>query len=522
MNQRSIIVSLLFVFLLPLALLLGQWSATDPVMALSVSAAIVILAVILLMQRSIWLLIPLFDAFRFPLTLLPGGFALRDLVTMGVAVVMLLIWAVRRYEIRVRFGLLEGTLLIQYACLAQAFMRNPVGLLIFGSDTVGGRPYFEIAVTAVVYVVLSSQVVDLKKTALAAKMFLFGGVASAGLEIIGTLSPHLGYQISRIYQLGSAQGIRSALAVESGVTSTNQYGVGRREYLSYLVKPLFAWLLALSRPLELVNPKRPLIVIGFMIVMAAVLFSGFRSLLIWVGMMYIAASIIRRCKVDIVVAAFAGILLLSVLVAGNRQIFELPLPVQRALSFLPGNWDPIAKSDAEGSAQWRYDMWREVMTTDTYIENKYIGDGYGFSMDDLQFQARIQFGGGAVTPEMMQEHFMRSGDYHSGPIEAINRVGYLGLLLLTVSMIVFARYAVKMIRRAENTPYYTFAMFIGLPMVIYPFYFFLVIGDYQQAVGMMCFSGGMLRLIENSMDRFGDGSLHFESGTHTLPEFTRS
>ena len=65
MNQRHIILIGLFVVLLPLALMLGQWSATDPVMALSVSAGIIILAVIVIMQRSIWLLIPLFDAFRF-------------------------------------------------------------------------------------------------------------------------------------------------------------------------------------------------------------------------------------------------------------------------------------------------------------------------------------------------------------------------------------------------------------------------------------------------------------------------
>jgi amino acid transporter len=100
---------------------------------------------------------------------------------------------------------------------------------------------------------------------------------------------------------------------------------------------------------------------------------------------------------------------------------------------------------------------------------------------------------------------MRAGDYHSGPIQTINRVGYFGLIILTVGMIVFACYAVKIIRKAENTPYYVYAMFIGLPMVIYPFFFYLIIGSYAQAMSMMCFSGGMLRLIENSMDRFGNG-----------------
>lgn len=505
MNQRGLILAAILVVMLPLALLLGQWSATDPVMAMSVAAGIIIFGVVVVMQRSIWLLIPLFYAFRFPLTLLPGGFALRDIVTGGVFAVMVLIWLVRRYEIRLRFGTLEMLLALQYACLFQAFVRNPAGFRVLGSETVGGRPYVEIALSLLVFVVLAAQVVDLKKTYLASKMFLLGGVGAAMLEIVSMLIPSLGYLIARVYQLGSSVGLRSEQAIEAGVAEVNQYSVGRKEYLSYLVKPLFAWLLAKTRPLGLMNLKRPFVVIGFVIVMLAAMLSGYRSLLIWIGMMYIAAAIIRRHKEDIAVACVAGILMMCILIGGNGQIFDLPLAAQRALSFLPGNWDPLAEGDAKSSAEWRYEMWHEVMTTDTYIENKWIGDGFGLSMDDLQFQARIQFGGGVVTPEMMQEHFMRSGDFHSGPIGTINRVGYFGLLMLTIGMIYFARYAVRVIRRTEGTPYYVCAMFIGLPMIVYPLFFYIVIGGYAPAIAIMTFTGGMLRLIENSMDRYGDG-----------------
>ena len=276
MNQRGLILAAILVVMLPLALLLGQWSATDPVMAMSVAAGIVIFGVVVVMQRSIWLLIPLFYVFRFPLTLLPGGFALRDIVTGGVFAVMVLIWLVRRYEIRLRFGTLEMLLALQYACLFQAFVRNPAGFRVLGSETVGGRPYVEIALSLLVFVVLAAQVVDLKKTYLASKMFLLGGVGAAMLEIVSMLIPSLGYLIARVYQLGSSVGLRSEQAIEAGVAEVNQYSVGRKEYLSYLVKPLFAWLLAKTRPLGLMNLKRPFVVIGFVIVMLAALLSGFR------------------------------------------------------------------------------------------------------------------------------------------------------------------------------------------------------------------------------------------------------
>lgn len=504
MNQRSIALAVLFVIMLPLALMLGQWSATDPVMAMSVAAGVIVLAVIVVMQRSIWLLIPLFYAFRFPLTLLPGNFALRDIITGGVFVVLLLIWLVKRYEIRVRMGLLEVMLAIQCAFLVQAFIRNPVGFYIWGGDTVGGRPYFEIVISLFVFFILGSQVVDLKKARLTSKMLLVGSLGSAALEVVATVIPTFGMLVSRFYQLGTSGSIRGALAIEQGLRAENVNSVGRKEYLSYIVKPLFAWLVAITRPLGLVNPRRPLVVLGFLIVMFAALLSGFRSLLIWIGMMYIAAAIIRRHKEDIIVAFIGGVLMLCVLVGGNGQLFDLPLSVQRSLSFMPGNWDSKAEGDATASATWRYEMWHEVMTTDKYIENKFLGDGFGFSMDDLKFRGQVMMRE-VVGSEEMQEHFMRSGDYHSGPIQTINRVGYFGLIFLTIGMVVFARYALKMIRRSEGTPYYTYAMFIGLPMIIYPFFFYLIIGGYQQAIAMMTFSGGMLRLIENSMDRYGTG-----------------
>ena len=37
-------------------------------------------------------------------------------------------------------------------------------------------------------------------------------------------------------------------------------------------------------------------------------------------------------------------------------------------------------------------------------------------------------------------------------------------------------------------------------MVVYPFFFTLIIGGHAQALMMFAFHGGMLRMIENSMD----------------------
>jgi len=511
MNQRTILLIGFLIVLLPLALTLGQWSATDPVIAMGFSVGIVVLLVVVVLGRYVWLLIPLFHPFIGAFRLLPGGFALRDVVIGGVSVFLLIIWMVRRFEIRIRLGALEFILLLQYACLAQAFIRRPAGFLVLGSETVGGRAYVEIPIALLGFILLASQVVDLKRVKQACILLVSGGIGSALLQVFATVVPVVGMVIMRGYDLLGGRGIMNA-ASQANVIGSDISAVGRKEYLASLVKPLFSWLLAITRPLGLVNLRRPLIVITFGVVMLAALLSGFRSLLVWITMLYIAAAIVRRHKVDILVACLGGALLIVAATAGNGSLFNLPLSVQRTLSFLPGDWHYLAKESAEDTANWRVVMWKEAMFTDKFIKNKWIGDGYGFRRDDLAFHAQIMMTD-VVTPEMMQEHFMRSGDYHSGPVETIHRVGYLGLIILTIGMVFFARYAVKMIRSTEGSPYYVCTMFIGLPMIIYPAFFYLVIGGYKEALVIMTFSGGMLRMIENSINKYGLGlPVSVESG----------
>lgn len=499
MNNKSVLLVVLGFLMIPVTIMLGQWSATDPAMAMAVGGGVIVLVVMLVMGRNAWLLIPLFYAFSSPVTALPGSFALRDIVTGIVFLFMGTRWLVSKYHLEFRFGSLELMLLIQYIFVVQVYIRNPAGFALFGSAMVGGRPYFEIAVSAVLFMMLSTQVVSFQNCSKASNFFIMGGLGAAFIEMLSVLIPGVGYRIAHFYRVSGVGQVVGALNAEAGLGKANQFSTGRRVYLFWLVKPLFTWLVSKSRPIHLLNPMRPLMVLGLIIVVAAALLSGFRSLIVWVGMMYLASAYVHRKGVDVLVAAGAGLLILAVLAGGNRQFFELPMSVQRALSFLPGEWDSLAKSEAEASNQWRFDMWETVLTSPEYIENKILGDGYGLSADDFSFQQTVQMAP-VVSDEMMQEHFMRSGDYHSGPIQTINRVGYIGLFFLVIAFFVFTKYTLSLFRRSRGTPFFFSTLIVGLPMVVYPFFFTLIIGGHAQALMMFAFHGGMLRMIENSMD----------------------
>ncbi|MBV8533839.1 MAG: hypothetical protein JO207_08555 [Verrucomicrobia bacterium] len=91
--------------------------------------------------------------------------------------------------------------------------------------------------------------------------------------------------------------------------------------------------------------------------------------------------------------------------------FTLPITAQRALSFLPGDWNADAREDAEGSSQRRFYMWDVVFHTDTYVHNKLLGDGFGFTNYELQIMEQEQQGGQRFAGGPSQESFLIQGGF---------------------------------------------------------------------------------------------------------------
>ena len=115
-----------------------------------------------------------------------------------------------------------------------------------------------------------------------------------------------------------------------------------------------------------------------------IMLSGFRNALMNVFLMTGLAAILRdrfmgAIKVILIISvgALSGVLL-------SYSSINLPWTFQRTLSFLPGNWDPTAVAAAKDSSEWRYEMWSIALSTDKYIHNKLLGDGFGVSRPDYE------------------------------------------------------------------------------------------------------------------------------------------
>jgi hypothetical protein len=102
---------------------------------------------------------------------------------------------------------------------------------------------------------------------------------------------------------------------------------------------------------------------------------------------------------------------------------QLPLSVQRSISFLPVNVSPVARQDAESSLDFRLEVWRVVLAEEV-PKHLFLGKGYNFDSMDL-YLTQLGMQRGIYSG---YEWVYVSSDYHSGPLTLIVAFGIFGVL----------------------------------------------------------------------------------------------
>jgi hypothetical protein len=278
-----------------------------------------------------------------------------------------------------------------------------------------------------------------------------------------------------------------------GAESTARLG-----YLVVIGQPLALALCAFCWPLGLLNPVRIWRPVALLTALYCILLSGFRSSIAVVGAFFTVSAFFWEGRRGIAKMSLVGALVLAFVCLGQGTFFDLPRSAQRALSFIPYvQWDEYSILEAKASTDWRVDMWREMLTTDRYIENHLLGDGFGFKKRDLELMFYYKKYG---NTQDTQESFMISGAVHSGPVSTVRYVGYVGLVITTVVLVGMAITGWKLIRRAKGTPFFPLALFICIPVVVEPANFWFIIGSFESMVSDGLFTLGLLRMIRNSLD----------------------
>jgi hypothetical protein len=93
-----------------------------------------------------------------------------------------------------------------------------------------------------------------------------------------------------------------------------------------------------------------------------------------------------------------------------------------------------------------------------------------------------------------RENFMITGAFHSGPLSTIKYIGIVGLALYYPLMCYMALVALRLCKRARGTKAFSFALFVGIPIIYEPFNFVVVFGGLDSNYSQLLFWAGLLNM----------------------------
>lgn len=437
-------------------------------------------------KKNVWLLIPLTGAASGNILQLPFSPAEAGILT---AFFWWLIFVnFRQVTHRSAFRLTDFLLILNICYLIVVLVRNPVGLLIFDSDRIGGRPYYSVIIALMGYWVCTRVYLDEIWAQRVPWLQVIGGLPNLLAGVAVRVVPGLAPVTAFVLGIGGSP-------TTPGEPSTNQ----RISLFASDSIRIMTALFARFKPSTFINPLYVWRVLALMICCVLVLISGFRNFVLMLVAYFALIAWYRGNTGPVIRTSFLAIPLLCLVLVGQGSLFTLPFGVQRALSFLPAKWEQAPLDSAEDSSEWRYEMWELLLDEDVrYSPERWFGRGFGYSAHDhAKLAYESQF-----SREAHQDFFMLTGDVHSGPVSSVIFVGYVGTFGFYLLIIGIAVKAHRLIRRSIGTPYEFVALFVGVPSVLFPFFFTFVFGAFNGDLPMVIIRLGMLKMIEGGLTAY--------------------
>ena len=443
-----------------------------PTLVIGLMGALVAGLICLHLRGRIWLLLPFMMALSINLPL-PGapntGFLAQVLVISFLTLFIL----ARAIPATWEFGELEIWCLLLLCCVAQAYLRNPVGLNIFGGSTVGGKAYVLFAVSFLCAALLSILRVDPHDLRWWIRLTLIGSLLNF---LVGGAAALTGGGV----RSSAGEGRATRVQFVRGISSTLSLWIASH------MSPLKAALHPVWAPLVLLT-------------LAGAAFSGYRSHFALVGLTYLVGLCYRGAFRQVSKAVTLGVVVLALLAIIN-QTTPLPPNIQRALTFLPGTWEEHHTEEASNSTDWRVEIWKAVLTNERYLTNKWIGDGLGFTAKQFgMMKSGVRAMGRSSGFDVQRESILINGGYHSGPVETIRTIGFVGLIILLMGFYRLAIHAHRQILRCRDTEWFPVALFIGIPLIYGPFFWVFIFGTFAGGASMLFMGTALVRILENNI-----------------------
>jgi hypothetical protein len=194
---------------------------------------------------------------------------------------------------------------------------------------------------------------------------------------------------------------------------------------------------------------------------------------------------------------FKALLLLPLLAAAGLAIaltqgsvFNYPMQIQRALSFLPGDWDAKAAAEAKGSNEWRGKI-TTLFFQEFFQKAPLIGKGYHYSANLAKQETDVYLAIAQRQQDARDEfaearRFIEMRQPHEGPVHILLVTGSVGAFFFVAYCLALFAYSFGSVIRTPSTqvtPIQIWAVASLTPQILG---FFLVFGDLTNFLIQVC------------------------------------
>jgi len=378
-------------------------------------------------------------------------------------------------------SLVKPLIFLLMVVLATAFMTGGLGLRAMGAETYGGKGYYYIIAAVMGFFAFCSARIPANRLNLYLAMFFLASFTT----IIGNLTGPLGSKatyLHAMFTMDTDDAGRITGPIDPIITHFGSF--------AWLGNGLYCYLLARYGLRGVLDVSKPLRLILFLVAGGACLACGYRGSIVafavTVLIMFFIEGLHRTQYL------FIGLLIILLgMVALVPLAHKLPPSVQRTVSFLPLDIDPIVKETAIASTDWRIEIWKIVVPEIP----KYLIKGKGYAIDpgDLYMAS---FGSSVLGAALC-------GDYHSGPLTLIIPFGIFGVIAFTWFLVACFRYLIYQYRygnpafKTANT--YLLVTFT-VQLLVYLFLFGNFYSDLPAFVGIIGFSVSLNGLPERQVE----------------------
>jgi O-Antigen ligase len=296
--------------------------------------------------------------------------------------------------------------------LITAKLTGGIGLKAFGSDVYGGKKYVFLVVGILGYFALTAHPIPPQRARLYVILYFFGGM----LGTVEDLYPYTPGFLHFIFWFIPPQFLYYD---PSAGEQTRLAGTG------WAATAFLNAMMAYYGLRGIFLSGKPWRMVVFFIGLMLIFLGGFRSaLLLTMSIMTLQFFLEGLHRTNLLIVA----LIFSLACAGATipLASHLPFTFQRTLAFLPRSWVHLsssARSDAEGSWDWRVQMWQALLPQ--VPKHLLLGKGYAITMEDW---SAITEGSSLQNVDASQNSLALSGDYHNGPLSVVLPFGIWGVI----------------------------------------------------------------------------------------------